>query len=351
MHFLIEAMAYLGITSLVVTLFVLLRRSRRTIKELTDENHAAAELLKRRELIHKEILDIAHYVALNMEFDKTLEELLPKLGALTNSICCAFYTANNASKLTLKHSFGFGKNVYSEFDLTIGEGFLGQLAQSKDVTVVHDVPDDTIYTVRTFLGKIKPRNIMVVPVYLQEQLAGVLVCASIGSYSQDEVSLVETVKYYLGVAVGNGINAEKNKRLSGELAFQNKLIQNQHEEMRKRLRDKELLIQHLINMIDDEIVYVLDSEYRVLYWGTLAKAIYGLPKEEAAGRNIDQVHGVLGWEPIENILQNMPEEADHCTWTTGPGGGRRFELSFSHVGEEGPVGFVSKAKEMMDARR
>jgi len=274
---------------------------------------------------------------------------MPKLAELTRSNCCAFYAVNNASRLSIKHSIGFGKNIYSEFDLDLGEGFIGHLAMKEEATVVHDVPDDTIYMVRTFLGKIKPRNIMVVPIFHQEQLNGVLVCASINAYSEEDLSLVGMIRYYLGVAVGNGINSEKTKRLTNELAFQNKLIQNQHEEMRKRLRDKELLLYHLVNMIGDEIVYVLDADYRVLYWNKSAKALYGITREEAVGRHIDQIHGELGCASIKDVLQNLgrcpidSQTIEHCIWITGRDGkSHRFELRFSQLADEGPLGFVAK---------
>ncbi|MCL2400875.1 MAG: GAF domain-containing protein [Defluviitaleaceae bacterium] len=303
------------------------------------------ETLTKREQTRKEILDIAHYVALNMDFDKTLRELMPRLAILTNSQCCAFYTVNNVSKLTLRHSTGFSKNIYSEFDLTIGEGFIGHLALQKDITVVYDVPDDTLYMVRTFLGKIKPRNIMVVPIFHQEQLNSVMVCASINTYTEEDIAAVEMIKYYLSVAVCNGINAEKNKRLTNELAFQNKLIQNQHEEMHNRLKDKELLVYHLVNMLSDEIAYILDVNYKVLCWNKSAVAIYGLTREEAADKHIEQIHANLGLASIEKVLANaltIGNVEHHIEVTLSNGANQSYKLQFTRLAENSPLGIVVK---------
>jgi len=318
-------------------------------KEFYEALAAVKLVFIQREHLRKEILEIARYVALNLEFDKTLRELTPKVAELTRSNCCAFYAVNNSSKLSLKHSIGFSKNIYSEFDLTLGEGFIGHLAIMKDVTIVYDVPDDTIYMVRTFLGKIKPRNIMVVPIYYQEQLNGVLVCASIHQYTEENLGLTEMVRYYLGVAVGNGLNAEQNKRMANELAFQNNLIQSQHEEMRNRLRDKELLVHHLVSMLDEEIVYMLDEDYRVLYWDNTARAIFGLTREEAVGRHIDHINGEIAWPLIEVLLQNNfdqnQERLEHCTWVTGRNGKkRRFEMTFLRM--HGEFGIMVKLREI-----
>ena len=334
---------------IISTFLAIYARSKylRTISVLALDLSVATQNFEKRENIHKKILDIAQSVAVNMEFEKSLQELLPRLAELTRSNCCAFYAVNNATKLVLKHSIGFSKNVYTEFDLTIGEGFIGQLALERNITLTYDVPDDTIYMVRTFLGKIKPRNLMVVPVFHNEHLNGVLVCASIQAYTEEAVSLVEMLKYYLSVAVDNGIKAEKNKRLANELAFQNKLIQNQHEEMRMRLKEKELLVHHLAGMIEDEIAYVLDADCKVLYWSSSAKAIYGLTKEHTMGRHIDHIHGQLGWDSIENLLKMTSTELEYCTWFTGrTGRNRRFELLFTFLKDDGPLGIVAKVKEL-----
>ena len=306
------------------------------------------ETLTKREQTRKEILDIAHFVALNLDFDKTLRDLMPRLANLTNSQCCAFYTVNNVSRLTLRHSTGFSKNIYSEFDITIGEGFIGHLALQKDITVVYDVPDDILYVVRTFLGKIKPRNIMVVPIFHQEQLNSVMVSASIHSYTEEDVAAVEMIKYYLSVAVCNGINAEKNKRLTNELAFQNKLIQNQHEEMQNRLKDKELLVYHLVNMLSDEIAYILDINYKVLCWNKSAVEVYGLTREEAADKHIEHIHTSLGWPSIEEVLLGILDtksskcSIEHDMEVNVPDGIRSFKMQFTKLAEDKPLGIVVK---------
>ena len=335
------------------TVIYAIKSCQRVIKDMSQKLEAKTlniEKLEKQERIHKKVLDVARYIALNTEFDKALEELLPKLADLTHSNCCAFYAVNNVSKLSLKHSIGFGKNIYSEFDLAIGEGFIGNLALRKDITLIHDVPEDTIYMVRTFLGKIKPRNVIVAPVFHKEQLSGVLVCANIRAYTEDDIAFVDMVKYYLGVAVDNGINREKSKRLANEMAFQNNLIQNQHEVMRKRLEDKELLIRQLVNMADNEIICLLDAGCKVIYWSDVANAIYGLTKEETVGRYVDQIYGEPYWPPIEEILKNITAKRnlECCTWYVDKDGKKhRFEMQFCCLAEEDLLGIVVKARPIL----
>ena len=318
---------------------------KRDIKEMANKLADLTNCLENKEKSYNDVIDIACYVALNLDFEKTLEELLPKLRTLTNSTCCAFYMVSNNSKLTLKHSVGFSKNVYREFDLTLGEGFIGSLALEKGITIVYDVPEDTIYMVRTFLGMLKPRNLMVTPVSYDDQLAGVFVCASIGSYTDDHLDFIEKIRYFLGIAVGNGINDEKNKRLHNEMIFQNKLIQNQHEEMRRRLKDKEMLINHLAGMVNGDVLFVLDSEFKILFWSDNAKDIYNIQGKNVLGRHIDHVHRELGWEPIQGLLSKMQQSLMYSNFASKTNGeSHLFEMTFTRLGAEGTIGFVARAE-------
>jgi transcriptional regulator with GAF, ATPase, and Fis domain len=237
-------------------MFISKKRFRNIIKGLTDEIggitrslepkehpnfdddtqlfYAMLEAVKRtfnlRERARREILELSQCVAMNPEFDKLLKELMPKIVTMTKSNCGAFYTVNvNSGKMMLKHSIGFGKNIYAEFDLSLGEGFMGNVRLNDTAVVVTDIADDTIYMVRTFLGKIKPRSIMVIPVHHEGQLTGVLVCASVSAYTEDDRVVADLIKFHMGVAVGNGIHFDRTKRLTNELSFQNNLIQDQYD--------------------------------------------------------------------------------------------------------------------------
>lgn len=306
-----------------------------------------------RDVTRKEILEIVHSVVLNMELENVLRELMPKLLELTGSNCCAFYSVNKAKKLVLKHSIGFGKNIYNEFDLQLGEGFVGHTALHHGITIINEIPEDTIYMMRTFLGKVKPRNMMVVPIHHLTELNGVLVCASLKAYTEENQALVDMIKYYLGVAVGNGIHAEKNKRLTNELSFQNKLIQDQHEDMRKRLSDKEQLLSYFINLSGTSC-FILDINGRVMCWSKRAEAMYGRSWEWVSRRHIDEIHAELGWHSMTGALQGLLEQGsyDYHICVKGGEGQKRdldFQLAYMMNERNDPIGISVVVIEITDS--
>ncbi len=249
------------------------------------------EALNLKEKNRSEILNIVNSVAVNMELDKLLEDLMPKLIDVTKSNCGAFYLVNQLSgKLEIKHSLGFSKNLYSEFDLVLGEGLVGTALVKKQVQILNDIPDDTVYVIRTFLGKIKPRSIMIVPIMNRDQIIGTLVFASIYHYSSEQTDMIELIKYYVGVAVGNGITYEKTKRLTNELKFQNRLIQNLNDDLEKKVQERTRFLNDIIDSIKDYAIYAMDKDGTVVTWNKGAELLLGYTADEVLGKNIEMVN-------------------------------------------------------------
>ena len=312
------------------------------------EMASAKKTLEQKRKTRQELLDIVNTIASNMDFETLLKELLPKLNEAARSFCSAFYTVNqNTGKLELKHSVGFSKNIYSEFDITLGEGIVGEAVVKGEVAIYQDIPDDTVYMVRTFIGKIKPKSLIIVPVHNQEQVTGVLVSASIYNYTREDTDMIELIRQYLGIAVNNGVNYDKNKRLTSELTFQNKLIQDQHEDMKKRLDEKIQLLNNIVETtVVDSCLYALDIKGVIQIWNKGAERIHGIKAKQAIGRNIETVYDEANWPSVSKSIQRSIKEGGFTEsfWFNSPSGYRfRYEMTMTCMyNEDGePVGIIT----------
>ncbi len=314
--------------------------------------------LKKKEKTQEELRNIVNSVAVNMELEKLLTDLMPKLIEATKSNCGAFYLTNYVSgKLEIKHSLGFSKNIYSEFDLTLGEGFIGSVVVNKEVEILNDIPDDTVYIIRTFLGKIKPKSIMVIPVINQEQIAGVLVFASVYNYSQEQLEMVNSIKYYVGVAVGNGITYEKTKRLTNELKFQNRLIQNLNEDLEKKVQERTHFLNDIIDSIKDYAIYATDRNGTVVAWNKGAENVYGYNAQEIMGKNISLIHTQeeLKEDKLKNTIDVIMREGK-CVekgWRTKKNGSVYYAeiSSFARYSKDGElIGFTNVTKDITEIK-
>ncbi len=313
--------------------------------DMTDETQLfyktldlTKQALDRKSRVRQELLEVVTSVASHTEIVKLLKELLPKLTNATRSSCSAFYSINKSTnKLELKYSVGFSKNIYSEFDLNFGEGLVGLAATRREITYYSDIPDDTIYLIRTFIGKLKPRSMMIVPVVSQDTPSGVLVCASIYNYSQEDKDMIELIRHYVGVAVSNSVNYERTKRLTNELQFQNKLIQDQHEQMKNRLDEKTQWLNSILRYSDKNATCAVDTRGIVLLWGEIAEQAYGVTAKNAVGKPFEKICEDAGWSPVAKVFTETLQNGDSnkIFYKILPSGERQeLEMNFRSIYDE-----------------
>lgn len=246
---------------------------------------------KRRQKQSRDILFITNAISSNTEISEMMKSILQCLLESTKSGWGAFYLANNASgKLELKASLGFDISLYQEFDITIGEGMLGAAARSDEVQVISNIPEDTVFATKTFLGKVVPRNIMMIPIINNGLLLGMLSLASFYSYGEEEREAADLYKRYVAIALVNCVAFERAERARSEIFFQNSLIQELNRELQLKVEDKSILLRNIINSIKDYAIYAFDVDGTVLEWNHGAEGLYGYTAAQAVGQNINMIY-------------------------------------------------------------
>ena len=191
--------------------------------------------LRGKEKKYNEIINILNSVAINIDLNKFLEDFIPKILAITESSAAAFYVLNDFNnKLEIKYSMGFNKNIYKEFDLSANEFDV----ENSEIKIINNIPNDSIFMIKSFLGKIKPKSLMIIPVENKnkDKLNGILILVSIYDYINEQIEFIKAIKDYIGIAIKNGIFFERKERLINELQFQNKLIQDLNDTLDKRTK-------------------------------------------------------------------------------------------------------------------
>ncbi len=198
-----------------------------------DEIFKLQKILKAKEKEHNEIIKVLNSVAVNTELNKFLEDFIPKISATTESSAAAFYVLNDFNnKLEIKYSMGFNKNIYREFDLESNEF----VTDDFEMKIIKNIPGDSIFMIKSFLGKIKPKSLLVVPVENENKLNGILILVSVYDYTNEQIEIIKAVKNYIGIAIKNGFSFERKERLINELQLQNKLIQDLNDTLEKKIK-------------------------------------------------------------------------------------------------------------------
>jgi CheY-like chemotaxis protein/signal transduction histidine kinase len=168
--------------------------------------------------------------------------LLTELTPLVNAHMGVIYQVENEDnpQLRLLSAYaGDGSNPHAQF-VQFGEGLIGQCAMDKRQRLVSDIPTDTI-PINSALLRVRPKNIVVLPVLFENQVKAVIELSSISSFTTSQMTFLEQLTDSIGIVL-NSIEAtmqtegllKQSQQLAGELQTQQKELQQTNEQLEQK---------------------------------------------------------------------------------------------------------------------
>jgi len=124
--------------------------------------------------------------------------------------------------------------------LRIGEGLVGQCAADKRRMLITEMPDHAV-PIGSALFKVKPANIIVLPVLFENQVKAVIELASVNQFTALQTMFLEQLTASIGIVL-NSIEAtmqtegllKQSQQLAGELQTQQRELQQTNEQLEQK---------------------------------------------------------------------------------------------------------------------
>ncbi|HYZ64530.1 MAG TPA: response regulator, partial [Acetobacteraceae bacterium] len=168
-----------------------------------------------------------------------LSELAPLVEA-QQGVIYQVETEGPEPGLRLLATYADAPNEGHRARLRMGEGMIGQCARDARRMLVTDLPD-SVTPVSSGLFKAKPRNAIVLPVLFEGQVKAVIELASLGSFTDLQMSFLEQLTTSIGIVL-NSIEATmqteglltQSQQLAGELQAQQRELQQTNEQLEQK---------------------------------------------------------------------------------------------------------------------
>lgn len=177
--------------------------------------------------------------------------ILKKFMEVTDSNFGVFFTLDREKKI-FKCTGSIGANIelMESFKADIPEGEIAAALADRKISHITNIPPDTIFKFKTFVGTVIPKDILTIPILVEDEAAAVISLASLKPYSKESLEITNHVWLSLNTAFSNllaGINtaklAEDLQEKNKEITIINEELKNQAEEL--KIQADELKIQRL----------------------------------------------------------------------------------------------------------
>ncbi|MBF0573673.1 MAG: response regulator [Desulfamplus sp.] len=153
---------------------------------------------------------------------------------VTESNIGAFYICDTEDNTIFSPIASIGSNIelLQPFDASILEGEFGQSLKTGKISHIKNIPEDTIFKFKTFAGIAVPREIITIPVVVNDDILAMVALASISGYSNAALTIFSQPSLIaLNTAFGNLIANDKTRLLAEELKQTNEELESQKEEL------------------------------------------------------------------------------------------------------------------------
>ena len=173
--------------------------------------------------------------------------LLMKLLEVTGSHIGAFYMRSEDGR-TFAHvaSVGLAAEAVPSFSAEICEGELGGALATKRIAFIEDIPENTVFAFKTTAGTAIPREIVTIPLLVEEEVAAIVSLATLVGFSRDHREILDQALIGMDIAFSNLLAHERSERMArelrvtnGELAILNEELQSQSEELQDQADELE----------------------------------------------------------------------------------------------------------------
>lgn len=132
--------------------------------------------------------------------------------------------------------YAYERRKYADRRIDWGEGLVGACALEKQTTVLKKVPD-TYLKITSGLGTANPKNIILVPLRVNDEVHGVIEIAAFKPFEKHKIEFVEKVAESIASTISNTKINIRTAKLLKESQEQAEILQAQEEQMRQNMEE------------------------------------------------------------------------------------------------------------------
>lgn len=220
--------------------------SRDEVRDLTIETNQLLNQLEEKEWVQNNVNHIIYaYQGVN-DIHTLADVILSEISQVIHAVHGVFYLREEDDKDVLyvkKGAFAENNLNIGRESFKLGEGLIGQVAKDGHMYKMAVSPEST-HVISTSLIDTAPRTLLLMPVYFNRQVIAVLEFATLDTFVEKHIQLLNKVNETLGISIDSvkrTMHIESllldSNRLTEELQVQSEELQTQSEELQAQTNE------------------------------------------------------------------------------------------------------------------
>lgn len=217
--------------------------------------------------------------------------------------------------LELIGCYAYDRHKHRNHRFGLGEGLVGQSVMEKTIVYMTNLPQDYL-KITSGLGEALPRNLMIVPLLMNEKVYGAIELASFTLFEEHHRELIQKLAESIASTISNVKVNQQTRKLLHDAQAQAEQMRSQEEEMRQNMEElsatqeemqrvlreaegKQTYVHQLMNASTDSI-FTIDRQYKLVTWNKgFADAL------QKFGMKMEKGLNTLDWYPGEERAKQV----------------------------------------------
>ena len=150
----------------------------------------------------------------------------------------AFYILNEHERaFEPAASVGLEASALTPFDPNGYEGELGRALLTKKISIVRDIPPQSVHSLRLVAGVAAPREVITIPLQVRDETRGFVSLGALHPFSQDAVRVIEQSHIAMSTAFAGLLATFKTEQLAEEIRTNNEELKVSNEELQAQAEE------------------------------------------------------------------------------------------------------------------
>ncbi|MCK5170750.1 MAG: response regulator, partial [Bacteroidales bacterium] len=210
-------------------------RSQDELGSLADSINKTADTLKSVITTQKSVMDISGTMINQSSLQEFGSKLLKQLMKITKANMSTFYILNEAT-LEYEHfvSVGANEKLLKAFNAENPEGEFGNAISKKSIYYLQDIPEDTIFKFKTIAGDLVPKEIITIPVLVENTVLALISLVNIYKFSNESYEALKQSWQAINSSYSSLLSTERTRVLAESLSRTNQQLEAQSEELQEQ---------------------------------------------------------------------------------------------------------------------